>query len=439
MLLVIGKIVKALVTKAIVSFPTILAKFLLVFKSTTFKVLALFVALQELIADRLLSLTSSFARRLAVRFVRDDPEVQTASQEMVHRLEQALWLDYAIAWCVLVICFIALVMFIAFPLIYKLLVRRRLRIFISYNRAREYIAAELQRYLESAGLRVCRIPFRDEATHQDIVRQAIDGIRGCDSFICLPGDTQSYVDCEVLAASTVGKPVTFLVPSTGTLPNTADKRYPMFRLEVTREEQFKPLIDFVRYVGGDLKSTLALLKRAARQPLMHAFTKAALVLMGICIVSLWLYCFYNVRVSYNLVKELASFAEVESAVVIAHSTILSALLSLAFCSVSYEFLFLMSLVQQFRARRQVGLKTIAGRFNHNDWIGVIPNLVLGEYDCFFDKALLAHHESKTAVADFSATASPIKFYSGAISTSLPTAILAADPPRLPRITIQASR
>jgi hypothetical protein len=48
------------------------------------------------------------------------------------------------------------------------------------------------------------------------------------------------VEHEVLAAAAAEKPIAFLISeSSGTLPNTADKRYPVFRLETTIREQAK--------------------------------------------------------------------------------------------------------------------------------------------------------------------------------------------------------
>jgi hypothetical protein len=114
----------------------------------------------------------------------------------------------------------------------------------------------LQKQLADAGARAFRVPFQESATHQDIVSRATNGIRACDSFVCLPGQTQSYVDHEVLAATISEKPVVFLISEqSGTLPNTADKRYPVFRLESTVTWQFEPLIEFLNYVSADFRST----------------------------------------------------------------------------------------------------------------------------------------------------------------------------------------
>lgn len=259
----------ALLSKMLVKILPLLKSFavkaLALSKSLAVKIVALYAALEFAIAKALPGSLDDFlfplATRIALRMVSENPQVQKAASEMSYSLWQALRTDYLVTVIVFLFCVVLLITFILSPLFYKALSRRRLRIFISFNRAREDIAEDLQKRLDSAGARVFRIPFREGATHQNIVMQATEGIKECDSFVCLPGYTQSYVEHEVLAATTAEKPVAFLISDTGTLPNTADKRYPIFRLEPIIREQFKPLISFLSYVGADFNSTYKLCQR----------------------------------------------------------------------------------------------------------------------------------------------------------------------------------
>jgi hypothetical protein len=360
-------------------------------KAFAAKVSSPFFLLDELLTARF----SKYATALAQQFVSKEPHVQKATEAMGHSLLAALWPEFLLVKVVLFLCITLLVIFIALPLFYKALLRRRLKVFISFNRAREHIAENLQKYLEAEGARVFRIPFQIEATHQNIVMGATKGIRSCDNFVCIPGDTQSYVEHEVLAATTAGKPVTFLVSNSGTLPNTADKRYPMFRLENTLGEQFKPLIKFLSYIGADFKSSWNLSKESLRHPLMTISANVAFSLLGTCLFSLWVYSFVNVAlIGDNMAKEVSAFAEVKTAVVMAHAGLLVLLLSAAFCCFSFVSLFVVNIVCQFRARKKARLNTVAAQFNRSDWIGVIPDLTPGKdmYECLFDTAPSAHHE-----------------------------------------------
>jgi hypothetical protein len=343
-----------------------------------------------------------FATWLAQRFVSKDPEVQKATNEMSGLLGDALSTDYLVVIWVVISCIMLLGAFIGCPLIYKWLSKRRLGIFISFNHTKEDISENLQKRLEEEGVRTIRIPFQEGATHQSIVIQTVEGLRTCDGVVCLPGYTQSFLGDEVLAATTSRKPIVFLVSETsGTLPNTADKRYPMFRLETTIREGFKPLIDFISYVGADFKSTTKLCWRALLHPFMHMSLRVVLGLGLICLMSLWAYCSFSVTSSsHNVTKGVAVSAEVERAVVLAHVVILTFAMSIAFLCFSYVSLFLVNQVRQFQARRRARLKTVAAEFNRDDWIGIVPGLSPGGhmYQCLFETAPSAHHEGDLAGA-----------------------------------------
>jgi hypothetical protein len=340
----------------------------------------------------------SLAFRLISHFVSTDPNAQAAAKTMSAGLYQALRSDYRLASLAIILSLATLLISVLIPLAYKLISRPRLKIFISFNRTREDVSENLQKQLANAGARAFRLPFQESPKHQDIISRATKGIKSCDSFVCLPGYLQSYVDHEVLAATTSEKPIVFLISEQlGTLPNTADKRYPVFRLESTIKEQFKPLIEFLSYIGADFRSTWRLCLRAFN-PYMQISTDVALSSGGVFLSSLWALCYYRSAASgLKLANSVPSFDAIKAPVVLTHLVLLVIVVSIAFLSVSYSCIFCSNLIQQFRARNRARLRTIAVQFSRDDWIDVIPGLRPGAhlYECLFEAAPSAHHEKES--------------------------------------------
>jgi hypothetical protein len=348
----------------------------------------------ELPLDKVLGI----AERVLLESLSNDPKIQAAAHETYVALRETLHTDYVVASSGLLLSVAFPVLFVSIALTYKALSRPKLDVFISFNRTREAISEILQKNFEVAGAMVFRIPFQETITHQDVVEQAAKGIKRCDSFVCLPGHAQSYVEGEVMAATTSEKPVVFVVSETsGTLPNTANKRHPVFRLETAVNEQFKSLIEFLDYVGADFKSTRKLCLQALRHPYMQAAKGITLGAGALCLLSLWAYCYYRINVVVpNLTIGAPELAMVERPVRLTHFFLLALVASAACVSFLYCSLFGSTLVRQFRARNRVRLRTIAAQFNRDDWIGVIPGLSPGTsmYECLFAAAPLAHHENE---------------------------------------------
>jgi len=339
---------------------------------------------------------SDIAARLFLKSLSEDPKIQAAAHEMYDALFRTLLTDYLLAGVVLILSFAFPLLFVSIALTYKALSRPKLDVFISFNRTKEAISEILQKNFEIAGAAVFRIPSQETIPHQDVNELATKGIKRCDSFVCLPGHAQSYVEGEVMAATASEKPVVFVVSeANGTLPNTANKRHPVFRLETAVGEQFKSLIEFLDYVGADFKSTRKLCLQALRHPHMQAAKGIALGAGALCLLSLWAYCYCRANMALpNLTNGAPELAMVERPVRLAHFFLLAVAASAACVSFLYCFLFGSTLVRQFRARSRVRLKTIAAQFNRDDWIGVIPGLSPGTsmYECLFAAAPLAHHE-----------------------------------------------
>jgi len=360
------------------------------------ELLAVFASLGLLLGERLQKIPAY----MAVLFVENSPQVHQAALEMASGLWQALQLDINIIISVIIISLILLAIFVLSPLAYKAISRPHLGLFISFNHTREPIAEDIQKLFEKDGARVFRVAFQETAQHQQVIMKATKAIQSCNSVICLPGLTESYVEHEVLAATTSNKPMVFVISEDqGTLPNTADKRYPVFRLEAAAKAQFRPLIEFLNYIGADLKSTFDICRRALRHPYMETSQTIILLVAAIGFVSLLTYYLYRVITTGQiLAMENPAWSIVQGPVVASHCIVIMVLASIALLISLYCFLVFRNLLGQFTARQRARLKTIAAEFNRDDWIGIIPGLIPGTYiyDCLFATAPSAHHEIERA-------------------------------------------
>jgi hypothetical protein len=365
------------------------AKFLLL-------ILAIGWSIYDLIITPFLHAYEGIVIILAERLAINDPQVRQAAVEMAKSLFNALRENFTIAQVIICCSLTVLILAVGLPILYKWISRRNLTVFISFNRMREGISQSLQRDLEHEGVRVVRIPFQESADHQKIVVQVTEGIRKCDGFVCLPGFNQSYVEHEVAAATIYHKSVAFLISErSGTLPDTADKRYPIFRLETTMRERFRPLIGFLSYVGADFKSTWNLCKRALRHPFFVISPWLMFIVLAMCVVVLFGYCFWDASdKALQLTHNNPGFEQVKTIAVLANALVLGVLMTLAFSSCSYSSLVSMNLMMQRRARNKARLRTVTGEFSRDDWVGIIPELSPAGnlYESLFAAAPLAHHE-----------------------------------------------
>ena len=134
---------------------------------------------------------------------------------------------------------------------------RRTKVFISFEHSREDTAVALAQALSEAGLAVQRISFRDDYEHDPLLQAIQENIRRCDAVVCLPGARPSFVENEILVASTLRKFIVFLVGETEPrLPNTAYYGYPVFRLEKVTRLQFKPVAELILLVSGNWRASL---------------------------------------------------------------------------------------------------------------------------------------------------------------------------------------
>ena len=133
----------------------------------------------------------------------------------------------------------------------------RIRVFVSFHNSREATAAELEQSLGSRGLIVRRIPFRDDYEHDSLLSAIQDEIRRCDAMVCIPGASPSFVENEVLVASTLRKSIVFLVgEDEPRLPNTAYYGYPVFRIERARRHKYVPVSELILLVAGNWRASI---------------------------------------------------------------------------------------------------------------------------------------------------------------------------------------
>jgi hypothetical protein len=292
----------------------------------------------------------------------------------------------------LIITFLAIVI----PLVWRFAMQREVIAFISFSHSMEKIAVSLQRELKAKGINVIRVPYKKSAEHQDIVVPVQDSIIKCDAVFCIPGLNASFVESEVMAASTTKKILFFLIgESQGTLPNTADKRYPVFKLEKVTSDKFASSISFLRYCACDFRSTLDVLGKSLSMT-VRIICKRKIVISYLFALSL-LYAFW-----YHIILERAAFLrtfnpafeEVTTVVVQAFFVILGLSIPLASSILLCSLSFLIALVKRIRIQRRIRYRVGLGQFQRNEWIGRAPGLVPGEvlYDSLFEISPVAHHE-----------------------------------------------
>ena len=134
------------------------------------------------------------------------------------------------------------------------------RVFISFQHGREQTAAALEAALVGYGLAARRIPFREDYPHDELLRRVQDELRRCDAMVCLPGVDPSFVENEVLVASTLKKFIVFVVGEhEPRLPNTAFYGYPVFRLERVSRRGWRAVAELILLVAGHWRASLRFL------------------------------------------------------------------------------------------------------------------------------------------------------------------------------------
>jgi hypothetical protein len=139
------------------------------------------------------------------------------------------------------------------------------KVFISYKNSNKNdevnttkIATGIKAHLEKKGFNVLFLKFSEQLSHDQVVFQIQGMLKACSAMIVIPDPYHpSYVDSEILYASTEQKPV-FIIKHTDDqqLPNTANSGHTVFLWQKLKKEQFEPLNYLLEYVHGYWKSKL---------------------------------------------------------------------------------------------------------------------------------------------------------------------------------------
>jgi hypothetical protein len=180
---------------------------------------------------------------------------------------------------------------LAIPLVVARVTRRSPpTVFVSYHSSRQDPARRLSEALALRSFRVQFVPFDPAVRHDELLAQVDRALMVSEFVVCFPGDAPSFVEAEILAASTARKSIVFAVDYPhGRIPNTASRRYPVLMTAGVGDGQFKPVVDLLRYLHGDWRATLALyfLPNAA-VPSLKRINDVASVIVFVCFAALFL-------------------------------------------------------------------------------------------------------------------------------------------------------
>jgi len=340
------------------------------------------------------NLAKSIGRIVARSFAQNPRQIE-ATEKLTSQIGEQIVTSQNIISMTFWSCFVITALFLILPLLYKALFRRNLRIFISFSRLRSDVAEPVHAFLEKCGFRISRLPFDKQADHQTILQKVLEFIEQSDLVVCVPGPSDSFVEHEVFSASAIGHPVILVISEkNGTIPNTADKRYPAFKMETLVDKGFQPMATFISFIGGDLTSMRNICSQALRQGALRHLSLAMLLLVGLLIIVLWIMCFIAV-----LTAPAATFA-IRAAPSEAYVAIGSYFVVLAFCAsvtalcAVYCMRVLQSQIRQLLAQRRARLKVKSAEFRRDDWNDLKTDLSSGDviYQAMFETAPQAHHE-----------------------------------------------
>ncbi len=133
---------------------------------------------------------------------------------------------------------------------------RSVRVFISYQHQHTALVTKLEAILKTKWIKPDLIPFLP-ADHDTIIEKVQKSIKDSDLLIILPGLEKSFVDAEIMLASSLKKPIIFFkITDDQRIPDTSYKGYPVFDLQKLEEYRFRPLHRFILYVTKSSKDVL---------------------------------------------------------------------------------------------------------------------------------------------------------------------------------------
>jgi hypothetical protein len=388
----LARAAEGLASKLPAGFPRSVAS---TFEGITVKVVAIVVVVFQFLGRDLYDAIVTGVLRLVARAFVDDPRQIEATVKLGAQIGNEISTNTALIGSTFASCLIVVALFLGLPLLRRLIFRRNLRIFISFNRVRSDIAEQLHAFLEKCSFRVSRIPFNPAAEHQTTLQKIVEYLKQSELVVCVPGPSNSFVEHEILAANAIGHPVVLLISEKdGTIPDTADKRYPAFQMEDVAAQAFQPLEAFIRFIGGDLRSLWGMSLRALRQGVVLRLSQGIVLGLVASLLGLWAMCFVIV------VNAPSAGAARTTSPLEAHLAIGTNIGVMALCAslVALCLVYCLRVVyiqlKQRSAQRRAQLKVKAGEFRRDDWLDLMTGLSAGNmiYSAMFETAPLAHHE-----------------------------------------------
>jgi hypothetical protein len=332
--------------------------------------------------------------RLALQWLTHSDAGRAAMAQQLLALMQA----FAGYWAVLKLLLVAVVAVLCGVLgwlLWKTAVARGRRVFISFQHEREPMAEQLEDVLLGHGFRVLRVRYEQGARHQKVLGHMQRSQRLARAVVCIPGDARSAVDHEVYAASVLQQPVLFLLKEEGgTLPDAADKRYPMLGLETVQAQGFETVAELLHYLTDDAQAARTVFRRAVQHPLAgQALGSVLRALVLVAAVALVVAVAYGAAVTAGL-GGAAGLHRAQAVVAMGVLATAAALVVLPL--VCWVGLAAHHVYQQHRAMRRATLNAGDAEFSRDDWLELVPGLAPGQplYQAMLNQAPLAHHEKQ---------------------------------------------
>jgi hypothetical protein len=185
----------------------------------------------------------------------------------VPSLTQSDYQQFQATWAVWLIVFKAFgfLLAIAAVLVVWGLARSRwtLVVFVTFHHGNKAWLDKIVQYLEASRIQVLYLSF-EPREHDSVLQEVARNLRQCDLVISIPGDQKSFVDAEILAATSLQKPVIFVKdPGLRDLPDTALSGYPVFNAECLEKRQWAPLVRFCHYAGRHWRESYRAIQRTA--------------------------------------------------------------------------------------------------------------------------------------------------------------------------------
>lgn len=126
--------------------------------------------------------------------------------------------------------------------------KRILNVFITYQHRSEELAKQIDMELKRGNINSKFIPF-EHRDFNDTINEIRHLIKACDIMIAIPGSEMSFIDAEILAASTAGKPIIFINDAGhNALPDTALDGYPVLNSDALTRYSMRPIVNFGSYI-----------------------------------------------------------------------------------------------------------------------------------------------------------------------------------------------